>query len=764
MSANLDALVEGIRAKRSEKLPQAKARLEKLKAAKQSVIDAKSKAKLVAGSSPELQANLYGLPYDQTVSMLDAAIEASENAVNRLSRESINIGVAGMAGQGKSQILQMLTGLGDKQIPTGDGGYCTGSRSVIRNAETNRATIYFKTEADLMEKIVLPACRSLSVSPCPGSISAFLQSNLPPQPNDPQKANEWINLYELQRDLNKNSRLLGCLGSKPIEVGFDDLRRYVTKDEGDREFQVVDHVEVETRFDSGLPMGMLVFDLPGLRDPAPGIREAMLKSIKDDSDIVFLMRRPNLLRDDWGDDDIGINAMLQKVYADDGVEPKDWLLLVMNHVRDHENKDGEIIKGNEKILDYMFEKVAYRFPGFHAVKCDCGDKEAVRKMVNDNIEVLIQQTSRIDDLRISQADAKFAVAMSAVRSLADAFSSAVGQSVAQSGGFEYDDHWDQFKADLRAPFKKSVDGQLGDLQQTFKASLKGAFGAAYKTMKKIYEECESAPNVKFPSEFPVVDKEGLVRMLKGEDSTAVAIARAARNQLNAVVGLLRSELQGCCEELRAMYLSNVVKSVTNGNAAIQALLQSVPEQERSTPAGVVSVLKNRLEEGGGSMGAVVAALENLLHFDVSYETQLLPYLFDCPEFVEKLDPDSPNSDLGKLADYLNKDFREDFNGQADVLFNSLKNYSLNWIAPLANARSEGPCEEVSKGIMRVVKANYRNFIALFVWGVETVKEWKAYTRTNAATLWPEEFDKAIQQSQIGKQLRDIVTMLRKDAA
>lgn len=123
MSANLDALVEGIRAKRSEKLPQAKARLEKLKAAKQSVIDAKSKAKLVAGSSSELQANLYGLPYDQTVSMLDAAIEASENAVNRLRRESINIGVAGMAGQGKSQILQMLTGLGDKQIPTGDGGY-----------------------------------------------------------------------------------------------------------------------------------------------------------------------------------------------------------------------------------------------------------------------------------------------------------------------------------------------------------------------------------------------------------------------------------------------------------------------------------------------------------------------------------------------------------------------------------------------------------------------------------------------------------------
>lgn len=769
MSANLDALVNGIRDKRREKLPQAKERLVKLQNAKQSVIDAKSKVMQVTGSNPEVQANLYGLPYDQTLSMIDAAIEASENAVSRLSRESINIGVAGKARQGKSQILQMLTGLSDKQIPTGDGGYCTGSRSVIRNSENNLARIYFKKEADLMEQIILPLCRSLKVSPCPGSVRAFMEATLPEQQKDAVKASEWKNLNDLHRDLNNNPGLKDLLGSQPQEVGFGDLRKYVTKDEGDKLFQVVDHVYVETGFDSGLPKGMLVFDLPGLEDPAKGVCETMLTSIKEDADIVFLMRMPSVMGDDWGTGDIDINQQLQSIYAGDDIDPKDWILLVMNHVREHKKigKDGKekIIPDNEENLDRILqEEIPARCPGFHAVKCDCGSKEAVRMMVNDNVEVLIQQTSRIDDLRISQADAKFAGAMSAVRSLADAFSSAVGQSVAQSGGFDYDDHWKKFKAALRGPFKKSVDGQLGDMQQTFKASLKGAFGAAYKAMKKIYEECESAPNAKFPSEFPVVDKEGLVIMLEGEDSTAVAIARAARNQLNAVVGLLRAELQGCCEELRAIYLSNVVKSVTNGNAAIQALLQSVPEQERSTPAGVVSVLKNRLEEGGGSMGTVVSALENLLHFDVSYETQLLPYLFDCPEFVEKLDPDSPNSDLGKLADYLNKEFRDDFNGQADVLFNSLKNYSLNWIAPLANARSEGPCEEVSKGIMRVVKANYRNFVALFVWGVETVKEWKSFTRTNAATLWPAEFDKSIQQSQIGKQLRDIVTMLRKAAA
>lgn len=50
MSANLDALVEGIRAKRSEKLPQAKARLEKLKAAKESMLTTRIRAAAVAGT------------------------------------------------------------------------------------------------------------------------------------------------------------------------------------------------------------------------------------------------------------------------------------------------------------------------------------------------------------------------------------------------------------------------------------------------------------------------------------------------------------------------------------------------------------------------------------------------------------------------------------------------------------------------------------------------------------------------------------------
>ena len=58
MSANLDALVKGIRAKRSDKLPQAKAHLEKLKADKEAVLTTRTRAAAVAANNVDLQPNL----------------------------------------------------------------------------------------------------------------------------------------------------------------------------------------------------------------------------------------------------------------------------------------------------------------------------------------------------------------------------------------------------------------------------------------------------------------------------------------------------------------------------------------------------------------------------------------------------------------------------------------------------------------------------------------------------------------------------------
>jgi hypothetical protein len=67
---------------------------------------------------------------------------------NRFSRDTLNIGVIGRARQGKSRLLQSLTGLSAAEIPDGDRQHCTGVRSTIHhsNSVDTYGEVWFHTE------------------------------------------------------------------------------------------------------------------------------------------------------------------------------------------------------------------------------------------------------------------------------------------------------------------------------------------------------------------------------------------------------------------------------------------------------------------------------------------------------------------------------------------------------------------------------------------------------------------------------------------
>ena len=82
-------------------------------------------------SDPDAQSNLQQLNFIQLQAQLKSQLEELNLLKNRFNRDTINIGVIGRAGQGKSRLLQSLTGLSSNEIPTGDRGHCTGVRSTI---------------------------------------------------------------------------------------------------------------------------------------------------------------------------------------------------------------------------------------------------------------------------------------------------------------------------------------------------------------------------------------------------------------------------------------------------------------------------------------------------------------------------------------------------------------------------------------------------------------------------------------------------------
>ena len=74
----------------------------------------------------------------------------------RFSRDKINISFVGRAGQGKSLVLQKISGLGGTVIPSATGSDCTGAKSIITNtvgADKPYAEITFFTEAEMVDII-----------------------------------------------------------------------------------------------------------------------------------------------------------------------------------------------------------------------------------------------------------------------------------------------------------------------------------------------------------------------------------------------------------------------------------------------------------------------------------------------------------------------------------------------------------------------------------------------------------------------------------
>ena len=254
MSKNLEGIVASIRDIRAKKRPEVEANLKKIDNLLTAIRTTRGRADSVATQYPDLKEALRGISFNEAENLLGKARIACEAAFTRLSRDSINIGVAGLSGQGKSQILRMLTGLGDSQIPTGGGGACTAVQSIVHNSRDQKAVIHFLTPTGLLEKKVYPSFAEKGTSPFalgigsrPGTVDQFLNMDLlalvPENEQDAarnQADENWDKVKDLQKALRSDSELVRLLGSGPKEVPFGEVREWLTKDKGETKHNVVE--------------------------------------------------------------------------------------------------------------------------------------------------------------------------------------------------------------------------------------------------------------------------------------------------------------------------------------------------------------------------------------------------------------------------------------------------------------------------------------------------------------------------------------------
>ena len=131
---NIAEQVDAIISKRNEQANKVAKVLKKLQALRKNLSNINRKREeYLSDSDVNLFKGLEQVNFQELINEINKQIEVIENLKDRLSRPTLNIGVVGKMRQGKSRLLQSLTGLGEEAIPTGSAGVCTSGLSKIFN-------------------------------------------------------------------------------------------------------------------------------------------------------------------------------------------------------------------------------------------------------------------------------------------------------------------------------------------------------------------------------------------------------------------------------------------------------------------------------------------------------------------------------------------------------------------------------------------------------------------------------------------------------
>ncbi len=253
--------------------------------------------------------------FSKFIRQIDRELKELENLYTRLSRPTLNIGVVGRMRQGKSRLLQTLTGLTDIEIPTSSEGVCTRSLSKIfhvNNPDEVRNEVHFHSSSSLQEIIHLYFDKLGLADPKP-IVPDDLDAGMNPPPLSPEQAQDIKLRFDygrLRREYYHKYNHYQSLLDAPLKlISKENIKQYTTQIQGHEntsngEYLAVKELNIYCQFPDQDQVGRIgVIDLPGLGDDPVSDTELLIKTLKQDIDFILFVRRPDPLGDDWQEPD-----------------------------------------------------------------------------------------------------------------------------------------------------------------------------------------------------------------------------------------------------------------------------------------------------------------------------------------------------------------------------------------------------------------------------------------------------------------------------
>jgi len=262
----------------------------------------------------DVDRKLEEIKFDFIEKDIERNIEEIERLIKRLSRDTLNVGVLGRMGQGKSTFLKSLSGL--DIIPARKGGACTAVRSKFLHHNGDlEATVKFHSEETFLSEVIGEYYRVLDLS-SPKNLDDFASKSLP-NPSNKSSTTHQEMYNRLKDDYHVNFRGEAGYGrlvknDSPREITVrskEEIQKYVSQERDPQTKRLInsDHlavreVEIRCRFPKVEVYGLGLIDVPGLGDTKIGDERVILETLREEVDVVLLVRKPDVDRYQWDDD------------------------------------------------------------------------------------------------------------------------------------------------------------------------------------------------------------------------------------------------------------------------------------------------------------------------------------------------------------------------------------------------------------------------------------------------------------------------------
>ncbi|MEV4412748.1 hypothetical protein [Catellatospora sp. NPDC049609] len=328
------------------------------------------------------------------------------SAQARVSRPTVNIGVSGRARNGKSTLLQSLSGLGDGQIPARAGGAVTAVRSRIYHSTNRReATLTMHTEQSFCDDVIAPYHQALGIAPELATLAELAKTDYAEVHQRIKDRTDFPSLGPMLRRLQEMQAALGSfrglLTGQQRTVPLDQLRPWVAypaeADDTNRPYLAVRDAVIHCEFPVTDVASLGLIDLPGLGELVPNAEEHHLAGLHNDVDFVLVVKRPADTNTIWSAEDGQALGLIGK--ARGAADIRDFAAILVN--------TGGCAEVNVKALtDDILHRLNERRPDsvYRVIEADAADREVVRTQVLGGVLAhLAEALPRMDAAVIGRA-------------------------------------------------------------------------------------------------------------------------------------------------------------------------------------------------------------------------------------------------------------------------------------------------------------------------------------------------------------------------